>query len=234
MPESSLASRTPEGQPSESAGPCGTGNQVVQPGDCMASIALEQGFFWETLWNHPGNGPLRRFRDDPHALLPGDRVCVPEKRRKDEPGQTEMRHRFVRRGEPSILRATFLNHDDTPRAGEPYRLEVDGHPFVGELDECGTLEVRIPGTARRAVVRLGVAPLEDHFHLRLGALDPISTPSGVHARLLNLGHVRSAASSADKIPEAVVAEYQRSRELTVTGQLDEGTRRDLERKHFAD
>src|SRR5580698_7288211 len=43
--------------------PVGQGNYVVQPGDCMDSIAFGTGFLWTTLWDLPDNADLKSQRD---------------------------------------------------------------------------------------------------------------------------------------------------------------------------
>jgi N-acetylmuramoyl-L-alanine amidase len=58
-------------------------NHNVVQGDCVLSIAEQYGFFWETVWNHPSNAELKKKREDPAILYPGDVVFVPEKRLKD-------------------------------------------------------------------------------------------------------------------------------------------------------
>lgn len=95
-------------QEAQSGGPVGNGNYEVQPGDCIESIAFNHGLFWETIWNHPNNQPLRAARDSPNVLLPGDKVFVPEIRTKEEPGATEQLHRFRRCGVPGILRLRIM------------------------------------------------------------------------------------------------------------------------------
>ena len=73
-------------------------------GDCIHSIADAHGHFWETVWSHPDNSDLRRKRETPSVLEPGDEIAVPEIRVETEPAATEKKHRFRRRGVPVSLR----------------------------------------------------------------------------------------------------------------------------------
>lgn len=213
----------------------GTGEYVVKPGDCMASIALEHGFFWESLWNDRGNASLREARKDPYVLLPGDRVFIPQKRDKVEQGQTEMRHRFRRLGEPNVLRLTILDNDE-PRADEPYRLQVDGESYTGVLDENGTFEVQIPGNARSATLFVGEELMEDRYDLKLGHLSPDDTAGGIRARLANLGYgvEQTDQDDIDDPVRAALLEYQGKHDLPATGEADDATTESLNEEHHSE
>ncbi len=76
----------------------------VLSGDCIHSIADAHGHFWETVWSHPDNSDLRRKRETPAVLQPGDEVVVPDIRVESESAATDKKHRFRRRGVPVILR----------------------------------------------------------------------------------------------------------------------------------
>ena len=95
----------------------GQGNYFVKQGDCIYSIAKAHGFLWETLWDLPENAELKQMRKDPAVLYPGDRVFIPDLRKKEEPGETEKRHRFRLKGTPSKLVLRFLDDKGQPRAG---------------------------------------------------------------------------------------------------------------------
>lgn len=76
----------------------------VTQGDCLLSLAQEHGFDWETLWNHPDNAELKRRREDPNALKPGDVVAIPERQEKQETASGESRTQFRRKGALARLR----------------------------------------------------------------------------------------------------------------------------------
>ena len=69
-------------------------NHQVKQGDCISSIAFENGFFPDTIWNHPSNAELKKKREDPHVLLPGDMVFIPDKRPKEVSEPTNQVHKF--------------------------------------------------------------------------------------------------------------------------------------------
>jgi hypothetical protein len=115
-PETARTGETP--QPPADLGamngfPVGQGEYVVSQGECISSIAKDAGHFWKTIWYDEANAELRKIRKNPGALLPGDRVHVPEIRLKEQSCVTDKRHLFVRRGEPAFLELRILRR---PRA----------------------------------------------------------------------------------------------------------------------
>ena len=211
-----------------STGPVGVGEHVVKQGECVSSIAKIAGHSWETIWNDPANNELREVRRDPNVLLPDDRVHVPPLREKWEPGQTEMRHRFRRRGWPEVLRIRVLR-DSEPRGNQPYTLDVDGTRFEGVTDAGGNLNRPILPDARRAVLRVGVEPEISEYLFALGAIDPLSEISGVQGRLNNLGFGCGPIDGVlGERTAAALCDYQHSRGLPITGDADQATRRKLQ------
>jgi hypothetical protein len=218
------------GGPAARTGPVGTGDYLVRPGDCLSSIAYEHGFFWETLWNDPANAQLRQVRTDPYVLLPGDRVAILEKRRKDEDLAPEKRHTFKRKGAPETLVMTFRTGGE-PRVNQPYELHIDGElAATGVTDPNGRVEVSIPPDAMEGRIRFPESG--DEYMLELGHLDPITEISGVQGRLLNLGFYQGPLDGrpSEDLTSAVRS-FQRSMVLEMHGELDADTRTRLQEVH---
>ncbi|MBN2563416.1 MAG: peptidoglycan-binding protein [Phycisphaerae bacterium] len=221
-----------EQQQERAPGPVGQGDYVVQGGDCISSIAKNTGHFWERIWNDGANSELKSVRKDPNVLLPRDRVTIPEIRPKQEPGETEMRHRFVRRGEPAILRMRILIEDE-PVANAPYKLTIDGQDQEGTTDGDGGVQIPIPGNARSGTLTVDAPDQTLVFPLSLGRIDPVTEPSGVQGRLNNLGY---ACGRLDGIigpkSKAAIRQFQLANgHPNPSGEVDEQTRALLVEKH---
>ncbi len=158
----------------------------IKPGDCITSLAYERGFRPETIWDTPENAVVKKLREDPGVLLPGDRIFLPAKRLHQEAQSTGQRHRFRRLGSAAQLRIEFLV-GDTPMANQPYVLTIDGRQIRGCTDDSGLLEEPIPANAKGGTLQLGEGEQQHEFELALGHLDPVSAPSGQRARLNHLG-----------------------------------------------
>jgi hypothetical protein len=75
----------------------------VRQGECISSISQKYGFKWDTVWNLPENAQLKKERENPNILFPGDIVHVPEKTKKQEACSTDSRSRFRMLGVPAYL-----------------------------------------------------------------------------------------------------------------------------------
>lgn len=197
---------------------------VVRQGDSIFSIAAEHGFRWQTVW--AANPELQRVRRDPGILLPGDRVTIPELRRRDEAGATEQRHRFRRRGIPVRLRLT-LREGGRPRAGVSFVLEIEGRTIRGTTDGEGRLDVPIQPGARTGTLVAGGR----EYELRFGALDPEDTASGLRSRLRHLGYDPGPGTGWDRRAREALRRFQKANGLDVTGEPDDATRDRLRSEH---
>lgn len=204
---------------------------TVLPGECMSSIALRYGFFAETIWSDPANAQLRARRQNMNVLAPGDVVVIPDKTLRSETRSTGARHRFRRRGVPAKFRFRLV-HGETPRAGVPFRLVVDGRTHEGVTDSDGVGEIAVAPDARRGRLYIDDPETPQEHEVALGHLRPVDCIEGVQARLRNLGFVEvEATGELDDATQAALRAFQSQQGLGVTGQADEATRERLRSRH---
>jgi N-acetylmuramoyl-L-alanine amidase len=198
----------------------------VRPGDCVWSLAVENGFDVDTVWNEPDNRELKSRRDDPNVLQPDDVVRIPEKRARQEHGGTERRHRFRRKGVPGRLRIVLLDHERQPLRGASYDLWIDGTVhYRGWADDDGLVDVAIPPGARKGELFVDGEEDRHEYELLLGHLDPLDEVSGVQGRLANLGFDPGPIDGIHgPLTSEALERFQRVEGLERTGQLDASTR----------
>ena len=214
----------------DSKGPVGSGNYQVQPGDCMQNIASNTGFLWQTLWNLPENADLKSNRV-PNILLPGDRLTIPPIQPRVVNASTDQLHKFVRLGTGSRLKLRFLDDQQQPRSGIPYLLNIDGQTMNDTLDDQGSLDVAIPCKASRGSIQLQTDSEPETYPLSLGHLDPDDSPTGIRARLQNLGFNCASDGGWNDDLRKAVQKFQMVNNFPVTGQLDDQTLQALRRDH---
>lgn len=204
---------------------------VAKVNDCISSIALEHGFFPDTIWNDPDNADLRRVRRDPNVLRTGDLVVIPDKRRKEEDKPTDKRHQFRRKGFPTTVHIRLLKNDE-PQANKPYQLVVDGRIHEGRTDGDGNLWIYIPADARKATLYVGEGEYRDEYQLALRRLQPVSDLLGAQQRLNNLGYPAGPENGnlSPMIMQALMR-FQRDNGLDITGENDERTQNKLLELH---
>lgn len=195
--------------------------------ECIESIADKYGLFWETIWNDPQNSDLREQRDDPDALLPGDIVFVPDKRRREEQGATEQKHRFRRKGVPSLLQIA-VKHQGNPLANEPYVLKMEGQLLQGNTDAEGIITQKIPPGVKDGKLIVGQGEEQQEYDIFFGHLDPADTVSGVQERLSNLGF---DCGSIDGVlgpkTKVTIRDFQFHYDLDQTGEINDETRSEI-------
>jgi hypothetical protein len=202
---------------------------VVKQGECVASIAADYGAPAKKVWNAPENDDLREKRTSPNVLLPGDRVFIDDRDRKQEACATERHHRFRKLGEPVYLRLQFLDMGEA-RGGEKYTLKIAGRVIEGTTAGDGKIEVVIPAGAEEAVLRLGEKARGEDYLLKLGELDPVTEPSGVQARLSHLGYRCGVSGTMDGLTQRAIREFQFDRVLKM-GEISDETREELVKAH---
>jgi hypothetical protein len=205
---------------------------VVQPGECLISIAEQHGFLWESLWALPENAALKSQRKDPFALFPGDVVAIPDARPKEASIATDARHVFRRKGSPAKLSIRIMENGE-PRASAPYLLMVDSEPQrSGVTAADGSINERISPVARRALLVVGQGEDAVEYELEFGRIDPIDEASGVQGRLHDLGFFAGAIDDvAGPDLEAATRMFQARHGLGVTGRLDGATLAAIEKEY---
>jgi len=201
---------------------------VIATGECLSSVAFQNGYFPGTIWDHPQNEELRDLRGDPNVLHPGDELFLPDKDPKTTGCETGKRHRFVRRGVPARFRLQMMNVD-APRANLKYKLTIDEKiELSGATDGDGVIDVPIPPDARRGLLVIEEDGAE--YDLRFGGLAPMMADAGLRHRLFNLGYLRSEDAPEADIP-AAIAMFQRKLGIDDTGELDDETSEKLYKAH---
>jgi hypothetical protein len=156
----------------------------VKHGECVASIAEQLGFYWETLWSHPDNAQLKDSRGDAMVLLAGDQLVIPEKQYKQESVASDQRHRFRKRGLAKIRLQLF--NEGEPLKNKSCMIHIDARTKQGETDGNGMLEFAVPSKTRRCSIQVGEGEDAVIYELNVGHLDPFDTIKGVQQRLRNL------------------------------------------------
>lgn len=227
---------------------------VIQPGECVDSIAFRYGVLADAIWDHEKNAELRKTRERRDVLLPGDEVFIPPVRRKTEAVSTSRSTTFIAKRALRDIRLKLVkdpktapspppmlkpNEYDAPLPAAPksepwaeVQVEIvcQGFRWSGQTDGEGKLRAQVPmGLSRAEMIVAGGTEDERHFDLRFGALDPVNTPSGIAQRLSNLGY--RAQAQQQSTPELVNAlrSFQHARGLPITGEADEKTRAELQK-----
>jgi len=202
-------------------------NVTVSDGDCISSIAADNGFYWETIWNHAQNSDLKQKRKDPNILFPGDVVFVPDKTLKKESKAAGQKYKFVKKNNVVTLRLKLTN-DFKARNGVKYTLQVGNLTLKGSTDGSGILEKKIPVDATEATLLTD----EDAYTLAIGSLAPIEEKTGVQHRLQNLGYLGDdTLGTITPATTAAIKQFQTDQKLTADGNLTDETRNKIKQAH---
>jgi hypothetical protein len=200
---------------------------VVQQGEHLAGIAAAHGFSsFKPIFDHPDNAQLKALRKNPHVLLPGDKVVIPERELREEQRATDARHRFVLDRDELKLRVKLLDLDDPAVEGdcqlraegaeEPMeqKAKVYESPIGVAVKDATMLPPRRDDGIQRAPVRLDV-----------GFLNPVTEVTGQRDRLNNLGYFAGFSTTVDDLQfrwavEEFQADHRDTDGLRVTGVCD--------------
>ena len=190
-------------------------SHTVKQGEHLSKICDKYGFAdYRTVWDHPDNAELKRKRENPNILYPGDKLVIPDKQSQQESGATEQRHQFRLNRHPLMLRLVIRDQDGEPITDTECTLQVDGKEYELTTDGDGRIEQEITPRAESGVLTiLGV-----EMPVEIGHLDPVEEHSGQEDRLDNLGYAATGGNAGDgeKFLSAV-EEFQCDHDLTVDG-----------------
>jgi hypothetical protein len=194
---------------------------VIQ-GDHLSKIAKDNGFTdYNIIWNHPNNSDLKKQRQNPNILLPGDQLFIPDMEQKQESGATDKKHTFVVDKKTLKLRLVLEDFYEKPIAGAQCALLVNGQVYQLTTDGNGKLEQEIPLDAKEGtlIIRGDQTPFANEvLPIRIGHLDPVEEISGQVGRLNNLGYSAGKIDGSDEEEfSSAVQEFQCDNGLTVDG-----------------
>jgi len=209
---------------------------IVEQGEHLSKIAKDNGFpDYRLLWNHPNNADLKKERQNPNVLYPGDQVFIPDREEKQESGNTDKRHTFT--VDKASLKLVLILEDvfEKPISGATCGLVVGSQSYVLTTDGNGKIEQEIPldATSGILVIRGDQTPFQDDpIPLKIGHLDPLQEVSGQIARLNNLGYFAGQLDGSDSAAfESAVEEFQCDHGLKVDGVCGPKTQAKLKEVH---
>ena len=204
---------------------------VVMEGEHLSAIALKHGFrSFIPIWNASENAKLRAVREDPHQLLPGDEVVVPDKQPAKpfvrKPGAS---YKFVVYVEKLKLRLEVVGLDGAPSVGTTGTLTINGIAGDVTTDGDGVITAAVPSDCTSATLQLG----EAQYEIAVGALAPISESAGMAGRFTNLGYWYGDDDDANDTEALALAVelFQADHGLDITGNVDADIIQQLDQAH---
>jgi len=204
---------------------------TVRQGDHLSRVARQFGFRdYKLIWDDPKNADLKKKRQNPNVLMPGDVLFIPDKQQKEETRPTTDIHVFKLTSKRLKLRFTVLDFDNKPIANTPCELEVDGQKYKLKTDANGKIEQAIDAGSESGMLR--IESLEMEMPVKIGHLDPADETTGWRQRLINLGyHAQSLDDDNEARLRQAVEEFQCDHGMKVTGELDAATKAKLKDVH---
>ena len=219
--------------------PAENDKHVVEQGEYTSGIAAQHGFpSHKGIWNDPGNADLKKRRENPNILLPGDELVIPKIELGSESRASEARHPFTLGAEKLKLRLKLLDEVSSPIKDVSCRLRAEQTHEDLKTDGEGKVEMRIPRVSRegRVVVDAPDVSLKLDAGIGIGELNPIDTSSGQIGRLNNLGY--NAGDLGTKPTDegytqfvSAIEEFQCDHGLKVDGLCGPQTRSKLKEVH---
>jgi hypothetical protein len=168
------------------------------------------------------------MRSNPHVLLPGDNVYIPDKQMKSESCTTGQAHRFLWSGKPLKLRLALQDWNGQPIKNTPCTLVVQDQTYKLTTDANGIVSQDISPSARKG--KLTIRDME--LDLLIGHLDPVDSRSGWRARLNNLGYNAGDAENDEDLKlRSAIEQFQHDSGLVRDGSCGPKTQAALLKAH---
>ena len=198
-------------------------NHIVKTGEHLPAIAASYGYATiDPIWKAKANADLAKIRD-PHQLLAGDVLVIPDKDDVKYGRPINQLHKFVVDLESLHLKLAVSSFDTkNPLDDTNATLDIGDRSVPVSLD---AVDETVARTDTAATLTNGEIALK----LRIGGLDPPESDSGVDMRLMNLGYMLMADDDQERT--LAVEEFQVDNGLTVTGTVDDATRAKLVEVH---
>jgi len=196
---------------------------TVQQGECLASIAKQYGFAdYKKIYDCPENAELRKERPNPNLLLPGDSIFIPDMETKDYSRATEKKHSFKLHRQPTVVRIVIADDNGKPYSGNKYQLVIGYKTYEGTTGSDGLIEQKVDADEEEGELTVwwkGESQiLTCTWTLKIGHLDPVNEPTGIQARLNNLGFDCGEVDGLiGPVTEAAVRAFQELHKLVVDG-----------------
>ena len=216
-----------------------TYHTVVQ-GEYLSGIAAKYGFStFKSIWDHPQNAELKKKRQNPNVIFPGDRLFIPDRVQKLAVVGTSLQHQFVLKAEKLKLRLALEGLHGKPIANAKCDLTIDGQTFPVTTDDQGKFEQDIKRGAQGGslTVKGAQTPIDGMvIPVKIGHLDPVDEVAGQQARLNNLGYFAgpfegSSAEENKALFLSAVEEFQCDHGLLVDGKCGPATQAKLKQVH---
>jgi hypothetical protein len=212
---------------------------VVQ-GEHLSGIAKKYGFSsYKTIWDHGQNAELKKERQNPNVIFPGDRLFIPDRGEQEVSKSTEVRHRFKLKTEKLKLRLVLEDMYEKPIASANVELRLENEELKLTTNRQGRIEQEIKPTEERAFLTIKdqQTPINEILiPIKIGHLDPVDEVSGQEARLNNLGYFAGPFEGLSEEENkamflSAVEEFQCDHGLVVDGKCGPKTQAKLKQVH---
>jgi hypothetical protein len=97
---------------------------TISEGESVSSVAHEHGLEPQAVWDDPRNAELRALRQHRDRVRPGDTLYVKRLQLREEPSQTDKRHRFRKKAEREVIIRLDAVEDEPPVKEDRFILEA--------------------------------------------------------------------------------------------------------------